>query len=82
MTANPEIQAKAQDEIDRVIGSARLPALSDRENLPYIEAVMSEVLRCGTVAPQGAPHKARRSDIFQGYAIPEGSIIIPNSWCA
>jgi cytochrome P450 len=53
MTLHSEIQKKAQDEIDRVIGTDRLPTLADREQLPYIEALVKEVFRWNPVAPQG-----------------------------
>ncbi|KAM5350245.1 hypothetical protein ACJ41O_006750 [Fusarium nematophilum] len=56
MALFPEIQKKAQEEIDRVIGSDRLPTLSDRLDLPYIEATVNEVLRWHPVAPMGLPH--------------------------
>ena len=45
MTLNPEIQAKAQAEIDEVIGNDQLPSLSDRASLPYIDCILKEVLR-------------------------------------
>jgi cytochrome P450 len=80
MTVYPEIQAKAQEEIDNIIGSTRLPTIEDRANLPYVDAVISEVLRFASVLPQGLPHKLREDDVFEGYTIPEGSIIIPNIW--
>ena len=53
MTLNPEIQRKAQKEIENVIGNDRLPTLADRENLPYVEALMKEVLRFRPVANLG-----------------------------
>jgi cytochrome P450 len=82
MTAYPEVQAKAQEEIDRVVGSSRLPTAEDRPNLPYVEALISEVIRFSSVLPQGVAHKVRTSDVFEGYVIPEGSIILPNIWYA
>lgn len=45
MLKYPEVQRKAQEEIDRVVGTDRLPNIEDRANLPYIDAVMSEALR-------------------------------------
>jgi cytochrome P450 len=45
MTLYPEKQTKAQQEIDRVIGPNRLPEFSDRRSLPYVEAVLQEVMR-------------------------------------
>lgn len=53
MTLHPEWQRKAQKELDEVVGVDRLPTLSDRENLPYIEALMKEVLRFNPVANLG-----------------------------
>lgn len=46
MAQHPEIQKKAQAELDKIIGTEHLPTLEDREDLPYIECIMKEVLRC------------------------------------
>lgn len=53
MTLYPEVQRKAQAEIDRVIGNSRLPDYSDQEELPYVDAVLKEVLRWHPVTPLG-----------------------------
>lgn len=45
MVLNPEHQARAQKEIDTVIGSGRLPEFEDRPSLPYVECVLQETLR-------------------------------------
>jgi len=42
---HPEVQAKAFEEIDRVIGHDRLPTLADLDNLPYMEALWKEILQ-------------------------------------
>ncbi|KZV73581.1 cytochrome P450 [Peniophora sp. CONT] len=78
MSLFPEIQKKAQEEIDLVIGRDRLPTLSDRPSLPYIEALVSEVMRWAPVAPMGIPHKLVQDDVYDGYHIPAGSLILPN----
>lgn len=44
MTAYPAVQHKARAEIDRVIGNNRLPTVADRDNLPYLNAIVNEVL--------------------------------------
>ena len=44
----PDVYRKAQEEIDRVIGNERLPDLTDRGSLPYLEAVVMELYRCVT----------------------------------
>jgi cytochrome P450 len=53
MTLHPEVQKRAQFEIDSVVGPDRLPCLEDRPNLPYVEALLSEVLRWNPVGPLG-----------------------------
>lgn len=45
MLLRPHVQRKAQDEIDKVVGKRVIPDLSDREALPFVEAVMQETLR-------------------------------------
>jgi hypothetical protein len=51
MLVYPDVQAKAQAEVDRVVGRERLPELEDAENLPYVQAVASECLRWLPVLP-------------------------------
>ncbi len=45
MMIHPEIQRKAREEIDRVIGTQRLPTFEDRKSLPYVGAIVDEALR-------------------------------------
>ncbi|KAI1380247.1 putative cytochrome P450 oxidoreductase OrdA-like protein [Hypoxylon crocopeplum] len=80
MTIFPDAQRQAQEEIDRVVGQDRLPNMADRDNLPYIEATVKEVLRWHPVAPIALPHLTTEEDIFEGYYIPKGAIIVPNFW--
>lgn len=54
LTLFPEAQKKAQAEIDAVIGSDRLPNFADRDSLPFVEALVKEVLRWNAVTPTGA----------------------------
>jgi len=51
MTLYPEVQRKAQAEIDGVIGNDRLPEFSDEDALPYLQSVLKEVLRWHPVTP-------------------------------
>ncbi|RYP09137.1 hypothetical protein DL765_008562 [Monosporascus sp. GIB2] len=76
----PEVQRKAQEEIDRVVGSQRLPCFEDRSHLPYVEAVVSEALRWHPVGPMGLAHVTTQDDVYNGYLIPKGAMIIPNIW--
>lgn len=54
MALHPEVQAKAQAEIDKVIGNERLPRVEDKESLPYVSAVMQEVFRWHPAVKLGA----------------------------
>lgn len=53
MMLYPEVQARAQAELDSVVGSERLPSLKDRDQLPYIRALVKEALRWTPPAPEG-----------------------------
>lgn len=46
MACFPDAQHKAQEELDRVVGSHRLPTVADEEDLPYIRCCIKEILRC------------------------------------
>ncbi|KAJ7091817.1 cytochrome P450 [Mycena epipterygia] len=74
----------AQAQIDAVVGPTRLPNFSDREQMPYIEAVCREVLRWRPAARFGIPHKATADDIVQyngeEYYIPKDSTVIGVPW--
>ena len=78
MTAFPEVQVKAREEIDRVVGGQRLPSFQDRDSLPYIEAIIKETLRWHPLAPVGPPHMSDQEDEYRGYRIPKGAIILPS----
>jgi cytochrome P450 len=80
MALFPEVQTKAQAEIDQVVGSSRLPQFEDRPNLPYVDAVIKEVLRWHPVTPMGIPHMTSEDDVCEGYLIPKGAYLLPNVW--
>ncbi|KAJ7146878.1 cytochrome P450 [Mycena epipterygia] len=78
MLANPDAQRKAQIEIDTVIGAGQLPNFNDEQSLPYVSALVKEVLRWKPVAPIAVPHFLSVEDEYCGYRLPAGSIIIGN----
>ncbi|KAF8880400.1 cytochrome P450 [Infundibulicybe gibba] len=80
MATNPDVQRKAQDEIDAVIGNDRLPELRDRPSLPYVEALYREVMRWHPGLPLGVPHTSSDDDVYKGFLIPKGSIVVTNIW--
>jgi cytochrome P450 len=49
----PQVQRRAQVELDAVIGRDRLPTFDDRPRLPYIEALCKELMRWKMVTPLG-----------------------------
>jgi len=53
MVLYPDVQKRAQAEIDFVIGRDRLPTFEDRASLPYIDAVLRETFRWQPVTPLG-----------------------------
>ncbi|KAI5246852.1 cytochrome P450 [Aureobasidium subglaciale] len=81
MVLYPDVQAKAQEEIDRVIGPDRLPVMADAPDLPYVRRCVKELIRWFPVGPLGAvPHACTRDDEYMGYKIPKGAPIILNAW--
>ncbi|CCT69641.1 related to O-methylsterigmatocystin oxidoreductase [Fusarium fujikuroi IMI 58289] len=77
MLLYPNVQKKAQEEIDRIIGDSRLPSFSDKPGLPYITAIVQEVLRWHTLAPMGFPHMTTEDDTYRGYFIPKNTLLFP-----
>ncbi|KAI9566820.1 cytochrome P450 [Boletus coccyginus] len=81
MMLYPEVQAKAQAEIDSVIGDGRLPHFDDRASLPYVDAILHELVRwtdrCNF---SGIPHATSGDDVYEGYHIPKGAFVLINVW--
>ncbi|KAJ6585742.1 cytochrome P450 [Mycena capillaripes] len=77
---NPEMQAKAHAEIDAVVGPNRLPTFEDRTSLPYIEAICKELYRWLPIVPLAVPHRAMADDVYEGFFIPKGTLVIANVW--
>ncbi|PIL25684.1 cytochrome P450 [Ganoderma sinense ZZ0214-1] len=80
MLLYPDIQRKAQAEVDRVVGRDRLPEFSDEPSLPYVTAMVKEVLRWRPVTPLAVPHRLTSDDVYNGYHLPSGSIVVGNAW--
>ena len=96
MALYPDVQKKAQAEIDAVVGPNRLPDFQDRSSLPYINAVVKESSRWNLVLPfgrafdmiiiailtssEGVPHMSTLDDEYNGFYIPKGTTMICNAW--
>jgi cytochrome P450 len=66
MTIFPEKQAIAQAELDRVVGPSRLPNMEDRASLPYIDALIKEILRWNVLNPVAFPRRTDKDDLYKG----------------
>lgn len=55
MTLHQDVQARAQAELDNLIGDSyqRLPSFTDRQSLPYVNAILLEILRWNPAVPLG-----------------------------
>ncbi|XP_005414072.1 PREDICTED: cytochrome P450 2F3 [Chinchilla lanigera] len=72
----PKVQARVQEEIDRVVGRSRLPSLDDRAAMPYTDAVIHEVQRFADIIPMNLPHRVTRDTAFRGFLLPKGTDVI------
>ncbi|KAA1470220.1 cytochrome P450 [Dentipellis sp. KUC8613] len=76
MVLNPDVQRKAQEEIDTNIASDRPLTLDDRPDLPYLEAILKELYRWTVPIARGVPHAVIQDDIYNDYFIPKDTVII------
>ncbi|OSD06672.1 CyP450 monooxygenase [Trametes coccinea BRFM310] len=80
MILHPSVQQRAQAELAAIVGPERLPEHADRAALPYVDAMVKELLRWHNVAPLGVAHRCMREDEYRGWRIPESAIVMPNAW--
>ncbi|KAH9887973.1 cytochrome P450 [Cubamyces lactineus] len=80
MLLHPEVQKRAQEELDVVIGPDRLPQFTDRASLPYVNAIVKEALRWHNITSFGVPHSCTAEDEYRGWRIPKGATIMVNVW--
>ena len=76
----PEFQDKIYEEITNKVGFDRYPQFSDRQNLHFLHACISEELRLSSIAPLGIPRKATEDTYLNGISIPKGAQVIINFW--
>lgn len=82
MTLHPSILARAQAELDALLGTSytRLPTFADRAKLPYVNAIVLEVLRWNPAVPLGLAHQVTQDDAYRGWFIRKGTVIWANIW--
>jgi len=79
MVMNPDVQKRAQTQIDSVVGTERLPDFNDYDSLPFVEAILRETIRSSPVAPINLPHGVTNDDVYEGYLIPKGANVLVNT---
>ncbi|XP_062959286.1 cytochrome P450 2C19-like isoform X1 [Cynocephalus volans] len=73
---HPEVTAKVQEEIERVVGRHRSPCMQDRSHMPYTDAVVHEIQRYIDLVPTNAPHAVTCDIKFRNYFIPKGTTVL------
>ncbi|XP_071466802.1 cytochrome P450 2C19-like isoform X1 [Marmota flaviventris] len=71
----PQVTAKLQEEIQRVIGKHNSPCMQDRSHMPYTNAVLHEIQRYVNLSTIGIPHSVTCDVKFRNYLIPKGTAI-------
>jgi len=75
---NPEVLNKAVAEIDKHVGKERLIEESDMTQVPYLQCILSEVLRLYPGGPLLVPHESREDVNIGGYNIPSKTMVLVN----
>ncbi|XP_075877998.1 vitamin D 25-hydroxylase [Nelusetta ayraudi] len=78
MALYPNIQERVHREIDSVLANGRMPTLEDKQRMPYVEAVLHEVLRFCNIVPLGIFRATSQDASVNGYSIPKGTMVITN----
>lgn len=68
-----DVEKKILEEVEKVVGFSRLPSLKDKEDMPYSEACILEILRYTSVVPFAVPHATDFNLELDGYKIKKGS---------
>ncbi|KAK6839153.1 hypothetical protein PG987_005019 [Apiospora arundinis] len=76
----PEIQRRAQAELDTVVGRDRLPGAEDEKDLPYCRALIKEVERCYNPFWLSTPHFSTEDFVYKGQHIPKETMVVLNTW--
>ncbi|KAJ7149195.1 cytochrome P450, partial [Mycena crocata] len=80
MCRHPDIQRNAQRQVDTLTSVDSIPTMEDALKLPYVECIMKEIFRFSPPAPL-LVHSPIEDDLYQGFLIPKGSLVMANIWC-
>uniref|UniRef100_A0A3P8RKX8 Cytochrome P450, family 1, subfamily C, polypeptide 1 n=1 Tax=Amphiprion percula TaxID=161767 RepID=A0A3P8RKX8_AMPPE len=76
----PDMQAKLQELIDKVVGQDRLPSIEDRSSLAYLDAFIYETMRFTSFVPVTIPHSTTSDVTIEGLHIPKDTVVFINQW--
>ncbi|XP_052179859.1 flavonoid 3'-monooxygenase [Diospyros lotus] len=77
---HPKILARAQIELDSVVGPNRMVTEPDLAKLTFLQAIIKETFRLHPSTPLSLPRMAAESCEINGYFIPKGSTLLVNVW--
>jgi len=80
LALHPDVQRKAQKELDAACSTERSPLWSDFQSAPYINCIVKEGMRWHPVIPLGVPHRVKQDDWYDGMLIPKDSTIMIPVW--
>ena len=82
LLTHPHVLAIAYSELLSIssFNINRTPSFSDRPNLPYIDALVQEILRWRPVVALGLFHATTASDVYENWQIPKGTNVLANSY--
>ncbi|KAH6886760.1 cytochrome P450 [Thelonectria olida] len=80
ISVNKDFMARAHAVLDAVVGRDRLPRFSDRASMPYLDAIVSELMRWRPIAPGSIPRRADKADDYKGTLIVKNATVFANAW--
>lgn len=80
LAAYPHVQQRAHEELSKVVGDSRSPTFEDEPDLPYIRAMVKEILRIRPVTNIGTPHYSTADVTYKDFFIPKGTVIAINQY--
>ncbi|EJD41001.1 cytochrome P450 [Auricularia subglabra TFB-10046 SS5] len=80
IASHPEVQVRAHAELDAIVGRDSWPGVDDKQNLPYVRAVIKEVQRLHSPFWMATPHCTTADFVYNGMYIPGGTVVIMNCY--
>ena len=79
MVTNPECMKKAQEEVEQVMGDAKIPSVEQTKSMKYLYACIRETLRLFPATPEGSGRITSEKMHLGQYIVPAGTqVIVPH----